>query len=341
MRRVRLNLEQAAAAKQRVAVLFGGRSGEHDVSVISGRSVMDALDPQRFAVIPFPISREGRWQEGRILPEPGANPNIDVVFPVLHGTFGEDGTMQGLLELADLPYVGSGVLGSSLCMDKAATKRMCRDAGIAVVDFVSGHSAESHQAIAARAEAAFPYPHFVKPANLGSSVGISKAKDHASLVEAIAKALRYDTTILVERAVDAQEIECSVLGNQVIEASIPGEVVPGKEFYDYEDKYLDGKAQTLIPANITPEQQQAIRSAAIRVAQALHVEGMARVDFFLEKQTGKIFLNEVNTIPGFTSISMYSKMWEATGIPYRDLLTRLIELAVERHKRRRTLSFGR
>lgn len=327
--------------KLRVAVICGGRSGEHDVSLISARSIMEALDPGRFEAIPFPIARDGRWEKGRIVPEPGANPGIDVVFPVLHGTFGEDGTVQGLLELADLPYVGAGVLGSSLCMDKTATKRVCRAAGIPVVESVTGRYGEESEAIAARAEAAFAYPHFVKPANLGSSVGISKAWNREELLAAIGDALRYDTSILVERAVDAQEIECAVLGNDVIEASIPGEIVPGKEFYDYEDKYLDGKAQTLIPARITPEQQDRIRQMAVEAAYALHVEGMARVDFFLERGTGKIYLNEVNTIPGFTSISMYSKMWEASGLLYRDLLTRLIELALERHARRRNLTFSR
>jgi D-alanine-D-alanine ligase len=302
---------------------------------------MDALDPELFEVMPFPISRDGKWESGRIHPEPGANPDIDVVFPVLHGTFGEDGTIQGLLELADLPYVGSGVLGSALCMDKHTAKQVCRAAAIPVVEFVAGSSIEAPVTIADRAEQSFGYPHFVKPTNLGSSVGISKARDRAELLTAIEFALRYDTSILVERAVDAQEIEVAVLGNDTIEASIPGEIVPGKEFYDYEDKYLDGKAQTLIPARITSEQQERIRAMAVEAAYALRVEGMARVDFFLERGTGQIYLNEVNTIPGFTSISMYSKMWEASGVPYRELLSRLIALALQRQERKRSLTFTR
>lgn len=332
---------QSTAEKITVAVLFGGRSGEHDVSLVSARGVMEALDPARFTPIPFPIAPDGRWLERQIAPEPGANPGIDVVFPVLHGTFGEDGTMQGLLELADLPYVGAGVLASALCMDKVATKRMCAASGIPVVEFVSARASQDANELASHVESAFGYPCFVKPANLGSSVGISKVQDRQELLAAIATAFQFDTSILIERAIEGQELECAVLGNQEIAASIVGEIIPGKEFYDYEDKYLDGKAQTLIPARITDADQDTVRQLAVRAAECLGVEGMARVDFFRETSTGTIYLNEVNTIPGFTPISMYSKMWEASGVPYRDLLTQLLTLAMERHTRRRKLRFSR
>ncbi len=327
--------------KQRVAVIYGGRSGEHDVSVLSARSVMGALDQNRFEVVPFYINREGRWDPHSLRPEPGANEGVDIAFPVLHGSFGEDGTIQGLLELADLPYVGAGVLGSSVCMDKVFTKRICAQSGIPVVAFVAGFTWHAAAEIVEQVEASFGYPCFVKPANLGSSVGISKAADRAALLEAIRIAGGYDTSVLVERAVAGQELECSILGNEFIEASVVGEIVPGKEFYDYEDKYLDGKAQTLIPARISEEEQQQVRQLAVKAAQALGVEGMARVDFFREASTGQIYLNEVNTIPGFTSISMYSKMWEATGLPYPELLGRLLDLAVERHRRKRSLKYTR
>lgn len=302
---------------------------------------MEALDPDRFTVIPCRISPDGIWLDFPILAEPQRNPAIDVVFPVLHGTFGEDGTIQGLLELADLPYVGAGVLASALCMDKVATKRMCAFAGIPVVEFIAARPDASLEALVAQIEASFGFPCFVKPANLGSSVGISKAHDSQEFLAAFATASAFDTSILVERAVVGQELECAILGNNDIEASVVGEIVPGKEFYDYEDKYHNGKAQTLIPARISTGDQTRVRSLAVQAARALHIEGMARVDFFRESSSGAIFLNEVNTIPGFTPISMYSKMWEATGLPYRDLLTRLIDLAQDRHTRRRKLRFSR
>ncbi len=327
--------------KQRVAVLYGGRSGEHEVSLLSARSVMDALNTASFQVVPYLIGKDGRWNPAPIVPEPGGNPGIDVVFPVLHGTFGEDGTMQGLLELADLPYVGAGVFASAACMHKGYTKRICAAAGIPVVEFLEGRSWDSPAALASRAETEFGYPCFVKPANLGSSVGISKAASRPELEAAIRLAFRFDDTVLIERAVAGQEIECSILGNERIEASIAGEIVPGKEFYDYDDKYLNGKAQTLIPARISAEDQDRVRDLAVRVGHALSLEGMARVDFFRESGSGRIYLNEVNTIPGFTSISMYGKMWEASGLPYPDLLSRLVQLAVERHERRASLSFAR
>lgn len=311
------------------------------MSLLSARSVMDALDAASFRVVPFFIDKNGRWNPAPIFPEPGGNPGIDVVFPVLHGTFGEDGTIQGLLELADLPYVGAGVFASAACMHKSFTKKICAGAGIPVVEFVEGRSWEDPNALAKRAELAFGYPCFVKPANLGSSVGISKAGSREELENAIRGASRFDDTVLVERAIAGQELECSILGNEKIEASIAGEVVPGKEFYDYEDKYVDGKAQTLIPARISEEDQHRVRDLAVRVGGALNLEGMARVDFFRESASGKIYLNEVNTIPGFTSISMYGKMWEASGLPYPELLRRLVKLALERHERRAGLSFAR
>lgn len=327
--------------KQRVAVLYGGRSGEHEVSLLSARSVIDTLQATQFEVIPYLIGQDGRWNPRPIVPEPGGNPGIDVVFPVLHGTFGEDGTMQGLLELADLPYVGAGVFASAASMHKGYTKRICAAAGIPIAEFVEGRSWDGTEALANRAEAGFGYPNFVKPANLGSSVGISKAGSREELREAIEDAFRFDDTVLVERAIAGQELECSVLGNERIEASVAGEVIPGKEFYDYEDKYVDGKARTLIPAGISEEEQTRVRRLAVRAAEVLNLEGMARVDFFLERPSGTIYLNEVNTIPGFTSISMYGKMWEASGLPYGELLGRLIQLAIERHERRARLSYAR
>ncbi|MCZ2153279.1 MAG: D-alanine--D-alanine ligase, partial [Bryobacterales bacterium] len=302
--------------KLQVAVLYGGRSGEHDVSLLSARSVIDTLEAAQFEVIPYLIDRDGRWHPKSLVPEPGGNPGIDVVFPVLHGTFGEDGTIQGLLELADLPYVGAGVLASAASMHKSYTKKICAAAGIPVAEYVEGRIWDGAESLVNRTEKAFGYPCFVKPANLGSSVGISKARSHEELHKAIDLAFRFDDTVLVERAITGQELECSVLGNEQIEASLAGEVIPGKEFYDYEDKYVDGKARTLIPAAISEEEQARVRQLAVSAAKALNLEGMGRVDFFLERPSGAIYLNEVNTIPGFTSISMYGKMWEATGLPY-------------------------
>lgn len=311
------------------------------MSLLSARSVMDALDRDLFEVVPYFIDKNGKWSPGPLLPEPGANPGVDVVFPVLHGTFGEDGTMQGLLELADLPYVGAGVLASSACMHKAYTKRICAARGIPVVDYLEAQAWQDRADLAERAERVLGYPCFVKPANLGSSVGISKANSPDDLRNAINLSFQYDTSILLERGIAGQELECSILGNERIEASVVGEVVPGKEFYDYEDKYLAGKAQTLIPARISAEDQDRVRALAVQVGEALGVEGMARVDFFRETGTGAFYLNEVNTIPGFTAISMYGKMWEASGLAYGELLTRLVKLALERHARRRSLTFSR
>ncbi len=323
--------------KLRVAVLYGGRSGEHEVSIRSAESVMKAMDPARYQILPIFISKEGRWQPRPILPEPGANPDIDVVFPVLHGTFGEDGTVQGLLELADLPYVGGGVLASSVSMDKDVMKRLCREAGLPVVDYLLQHRGALD---VAAVERRFPYPVFVKPANLGSSVAVSKARDRVELEAAFTLAAQYDRKVIIERAIAGRELECAVLGNERPEASLPCEIVPSREFYDYDDKYVLDRAQLLVPAALPPEQTEAVRRLAEACYRAVECEGMARVDFLLEAATQAIYINEINTIPGFTSISMFPRMWEATGLPYSRLIDRLIELALERHAARRATRYS-
>lgn len=324
--------------KTRVAVVFGGRSGEHEISLRSAESVIAAMNPQRYEVRQFLIGKDGRWSPGPILPEPGAHPDIDVVFPVLHGTFGEDGTMQGLLELADLPYVGANVLASALSMDKDAMKRVCRDAGLPVVE----HTVFSREQVeAGEAVCHFAFPVFVKPANLGSSVGITKAHDEAELKAALVTAARYDRKIVVERGIQGREFECSVLGNDDPAASIPCEVHPSREFYDYEDKYELNLTTFDLPPNLPAAEVEEMRRLAIGCYQAVGCEGMGRVDFLREESTGKLYINEINTIPGFTSISMYPKMWAHTGIPYSDLIDRLIELALERHALKKATRFTR
>jgi D-alanine-D-alanine ligase len=324
--------------KTRVAILSGGRSGEHEISLRSSQSIRQALDPERYQVLEYFISHEGTWRPRPILPEPHGNPEIDVVFPVLHGTFGEDGTMQGLLELADLPYVGPGVLASSIAMDKEVFKRVMRERGLPVVESVTLAAAHMDPQIALNA---LPFPMFVKPANLGSSVGISKVKSPAELRLAITEAARYDTKVVVERGIAGREFECAVLGNDDPQASTPCEILPSREFYDYEDKYLLNAARVELPAQLPPGQIAEMQRLAVECFRATGCEGMARVDFLMEHSTGKLYINEINTIPGFTSISMYPKMWEYSGIPYPALLDRLIELALERHKRRRGLKFKR
>lgn len=323
----------------RVAVLCGGRSGEHEISLRSADSVIAGLDPAKYTVERIFIGKDGRWSPRAILPEPGANRGIDVVFPVLHGTFGEDGTVQGLLELAGLPYVGAGVLGSAVAMDKEVTKRLLKEAGLPVTDYVAvlrGHT--DLDPICAR----LGFPVFVKPANLGSSVGISKAKTKEELRRAIEDAGQYDRRIVIERAVEApREFECSVLGNDDPVASQPCEILPSREFYDYEDKYLLDAAKTVLPADLSPEQTREVQRLAIAGYKAVHCEGMARVDCLLETTTGNWYINEPNTIPGFTSISMYPKMWEASGLPFSQLLDKLIELALERHRHRAETRFSR
>jgi D-alanine-D-alanine ligase len=322
--------------KLRVAVLYGGRSGEHEISLRSAESIIAAMDPARYEVQRIFITQEGRWEPRAISPDPGANPGIDVVFPVLHGTFGEDGTVQGLLELAGLPYVGAGVLGSALAMDKEFTKRILRERGLPIVDFIATpRGACDIDDICAR----LPFPMFVKPANLGSSVGISKVKTRAELAAALELAGEFDRKIIVERGIAGREFECAVLGNEAPVAAIPCEILPSREFYDYEEKYISGVLNTALPADLTPEQTLEIQRLAVACYQAVNCEGMARVDFLLETATGKFFINEPNTIPGFTSISMFPKMWEAAGLPYAQLIDRLIELALERHAERKATRF--
>jgi D-alanine-D-alanine ligase len=346
----------------RVGVLFGGRSGEHEVSLASAASVIRGMDPDKYEAVPIGITKEGHWLIGagaqKMLPEvlkggqrvmmtadptdaalvrldgSGGGQRLDVVFPVMHGTFGEDGTIQGLLDLAGLPFVGAGVLGSAIGMDKDVAKRLLQVAKIPVVPWITVHRAEwdkDAKEIQRSIERKFKYPVFVKPAALGSSVGMTKVHSRAELGPALNLASEFAMKILVERAVVAREIEVSVLGNDEPAASIPGEIVPHREFYDYAAKYLEEGTQLLIPAKLNTAQVKKIQSLAVAAFRALELSGMARVDFFVEKKGGKIFLNEVNTIPGFTSISMYPKLWEASGIPFRELIEKLIALALELH----------
>ena len=349
----------------RVGVLFGGRSGEHEVSLVSAASVIRGLDPDKYEAVPIGITKDGHWLVGqgavKMLPEVlkggrrvmlTADPTeaalvpldrgagaqrLDVIFPVLHGTFGEDGTIQGMLDLAGLPYVGAGVLGSAIGMDKDVAKRLCQAAGIPVVPWVTVHRwdwEKNPAAVKARIEQEFAYPVFVKPATLGSSVGMSKVHNAEELGPALDLACEFGMKILVEKAVSAREIEVSVLGNHEPRTSVPGEIVPHREFYDYTAKYLEDGTRLLIPAELKPTQVQKIQSLAVDAFKTLELAGMARVDFFLEKKGGKVFLNEVNTIPGFTSISMYPKLWEASGISFRELIDKLIELAFDLHRER-------
>ena len=348
----------------RVGVIYGGRSGEHEVSVASAASIFKHLDRGRYEAVPIRIEKDGRWTLGAKAPqalaaadvleqtgtealqpvEPTAavtGNGIDVVFPVLHGPYGEDGTVQGLLELANVPYVGAGVLGSAAGMDKAVMKTLFAAHGLPIVRHevvLRREWARDPASTTTRVSQALQYPVFVKPANLGSSVGISKAKSAAAFADAMALALQFDRKIVVEAAVpDAREIECAVLGNDEPEASIPGEIIPSREFYDYEAKYLDEGSRLLIPAPLTDEQAALVRRLAIDAFRAVEGAGMARVDFLLARATGDLFVNEVNTIPGFTTISMYPKLWDASGVPYPALLDRLITLALERHAEKQQL----
>ena len=385
--------------KLRVGVLFGGRSGEHEVSLLSAASVLNAIDKNKYDVVPIGITKEGRWvtsghaerllkgetvtgQQPRHLragdpettsaaavlakgkgvvvppipsdhhsalvpfetdtPQMHASTSavdVDVIFPVLHGTFGEDGTIQGLLELADIPYIGAGVLGSAAGMDKDIMKRLFRDAGLPIVKHITVLRRvwrEQPRKVRQQIESALKYPLFVKPANLGSSVGISKVHDAPELTPAINEAAKFDSKLVIEQAVGsakakAREIECSVLGNDEPIASVPGEVVPIKEFYDYNAKYLDEGSELIIPAKLTKAKQKEVQRFAIKAFQAVDCTGLARVDFLLDPRGGKIYVNEINTMPGFTSISMYPKLWAATGISYPELIDRLIQLGLERH----------
>jgi len=361
--------------KRRIAVLFGGRSAEHEISCISARSVIDALDPGRYKIVPIGITRDGRWllaggppalpsESGR-LPEvadgagmavelsgsagsrelvsaDGSRAPVDVVFPVLHGPYGEDGAVQGMLELAGVPYVGAGVLGSAVGMDKDVQKRLFREAGIPVTPYESVAEAtwvEDPDGVAARAES-LGYPLFVKPATLGSSVGVVKVHGRDDLAGAMAEAFRFARKALIEKAVPgARELECAVLGNDDPVASVVGEVVPrGHEFYDYEAKYLDEHgAELRIPADIKPDAAEEVQRMAVAAFLTAECAGMARVDFFLVGEE-ELWVNEINTIPGFTSISMYPKLWEASGLSYRELIERLVDLAVERHEAERSKS---
>jgi D-alanine-D-alanine ligase len=353
-------------ARTRLAILYGGRSAEHQVSVVSARSVMEALDPDRFEVVPIAITREGAWllpdrsplelttadgalpeveaagkevavRPERGLAEAGSGP-VDVVFPILHGPFGEDGTVQGLFELADLPYVGSGVLASALAMDKAMAKVVLAAAGLPQAPYLVVPERDWRAdpgRVAATVADRLAYPVFTKPARLGSSIGITKVKTPDALAAGLAAAFAHDTKALVEQGVTARELECGVLGNDAPEASVVGEVVPGHEFYDFEAKYLDESLKLEIPAPVPGAVRDRVRELSLRAFQALDCEGFARVDFFYEEATGRVLLNEVNTIPGFTPKSMFPMLWAASGLSYPDLVARLVDLAVERHAARR------
>lgn len=326
--------------KLRVGVLYGGRSGEHEVSLMSARSVMDALDREKYEVIPIKIEKNGHWERNLIQGDPTLDSGLDLVFPVLHGPYGEDGTIQGLLELANLPYVGGSVASSAAAMDKEFMRALFAQAGLPLVpwEIVLNYQWQGNpELIVAQLEESLGYPMFVKPANLGSSVGISKVKSPADLGPAMELALSFDRKIVVEQAVlGAREIECSVLGHSKVEASVLGEIVPAHEFYDYEAKYHNENSRLLIPAPLSPEQAEKIQRYACRAFQAVDCSGMGRVDFFVDGE-GQIFVNEINTIPGFTQISMYPKLWEQAGLPYPRLLDRLIELALEKHRERQAL----
>jgi D-alanine-D-alanine ligase len=332
----------------RVAVLAGGRSSEHEISVASARSVVAALDPDRYETVVVEIDKAGRWELAHAteaLPERGVQTlpvvadraparalgEVDVVLPILHGPFGEDGTVQGLLDLADVPYVGAGVAASALCMDKDLFKAVLRDRGIPVARNVTLRDADppDHE---------FPYPVFVKPARLGSSVGISKVHDESELGEAVALARRHDDKVLIEEGVSGVEVECGVLGNREPIASVVGEIVAHAEWYDYAAKYDEGGMDLVIPARIAADADERVRQLAVESFVATECEGMARIDFFV-RPDGAVVVNEINTIPGFTSTSVYAKLFEATGIPYAELLDRLIELALERHERRSKLVY--
>lgn len=343
--------------KLHVAILFGGRSGEHDVSLMSARSVLSVLDPAKYDVTQIGITHDGKWLTGEdvldrfeqnkldglehfvLSPDPSdARHHINVFFPVLHGTFGEDGTLQGLFELADVAYIGAGVVGSSVGMDKGVFKDVMIANQIPVVDTMVVLRAEIEKdlfSVIEKAEQLSEYPFFTKPANLGSSVGVTKCSNRSDLQEGLMEAASFDRRVLIQKGIrNAREIEVSVLGNNDPVASVPGEVLPSREFYSYESKYIDGTSGLLIPADLPADVSEKIREYAVRAYKSIDCAGMARVDFFVEKDTNRIYLNELNTIPGFTKISMYPKLWEASGLPYNKLVDRLIELAMERKAER-------
>jgi D-alanine-D-alanine ligase len=392
--------------KLRVGILFGGRSGEHEISLLSAASVFKAIDPNKYEVVPIGITKDGQWltasdaerllhgkagegagltlragnpdstasaailQHGEAVvfpPEPHKSSmtpfqtdapvrrasdraiNVDIIFPVLHGTFGEDGTIQGLLELADIPYVGAGVLGSAAGMDKDIMKSLFRAAGLTIVKHVTVLRSEWESApkkVQKLVESILKYPVFVKPANLGSSVGISKARDRKELGPAIDEAAKFDRKIVIEEGVGgkknkAREIECSVLGNDNPEASVPGEIVPSAEFYDYSAKYLDEGSQLIIPAKLTKAETKTVQELAIAGFRAVDCSGLARVDFLMDPKSRKIYLNEINTMPGFTSISMYPKLWAASGVGYSELISRLIQLGIDRYAEKKRNQYSR
>jgi D-alanine-D-alanine ligase len=393
--------------KLRIGILFGGRSGEHEVSLLSAASVLNAIDKDKYEVVPIGITKDGRWLTaehaenlltGKLVLEPrnlragdpdntasaavlargeavvvppepvhrqgGLVPfqtdaalmrrasdraiNVDVIFPVLHGTFGEDGTIQGLLELADIPYVGAGVLGSAAGMDKDIMKSLFIAAGIPIVKHVTilRSAWENDPKKVEKQVGKLKYPVFVKPANLGSSVGISKAHNKKELGPAIEEAAKFDRKIVIEQGVGgnkdkAREIECSVLGNDEPVASVPGEIVPGKEFYDYTAKYVDEGSQLIIPAKLTKSETKKVQALAVAAFKAVDCSGLSRVDFLMDPKTRKIYLNEINTMPGFTSISMYPKLWAASGLPYADLIDKLIQLGIERHEDKKKNQYSR
>jgi D-alanine-D-alanine ligase len=346
------------ANKLRVGVIFGGRSGEHEVSLVSATSIITSLDKEKYEVIPIGIAQSGRWlssdrtlqmlkskdgieqePERFLVPEPNrqglmsingeSNSRLDVVFPVVHGTYGEDGTLQGLLELANIPYVGAGVLGSAVGMDKIVQKQLYQQAGIPTAKYMWFHSSACKSGSKKVVS---------KPANTGSSVGISKAHNRQELTEYLAVAADYDRKVIVEQGVrDAREIECAVLGNDNPVASVAGEIVPSNEFYDYDAKYVDGKSTAIIPADLPKKIVKRVQRIAVEAFRVLDLAGMARVDFFVTRRKCAVYLNEVNTIPGFTSISMYPKLWEASGVSYAELLDRLIALALERHREKNAI----
>ena len=360
--------------KTRVGVLFGGKSAEHEISLLSARSVINAMDKNKYDIVLIGIEKSGEWflhenidqclknadnpkliqiqnakESVALVPKELGNPFVslssrqgigeplDVVFPVLHGTYGEDGTIQGLLKLANIPFVGAGVLGSAVAMDKDVMKRLLKEANIPIAKFITVSSFQAKKIKFAEIKEKIKLPLFIKPANLGSSVGISKVKNESEFYEKLNFAFQFDHKVLIEEYIPGREIECSVLGNENPIVSLPGEIIPHHEFYSYEAKYLDPNgAHFEIPAKLTSSEIQQIQEYAIKAYQALCCEGMARVDIFLT-QDGQIFLNEINTLPGFTSISMYPKMWEASGLPYSSLIDKLIELAIDRHKKEQML----
>jgi D-alanine-D-alanine ligase len=357
--------------KLRVAILFGGKSAEHEISLISARNIVEAMDKKKYEIVSIGIDKQGRWffDEGArllrgpsptrvrfhgrtnstaVLPGATQSPmirlvprraltEVDVVFPVLHGPFGEDGTVQGLLKLANVPFVGAGVLGSAVGMDKDVMKRLLRDAGIPIARFLVFERSSASKIDLSDVRRVLGFPFFVKPANLGSSVGISKVNSQTQFRAAIREAFRYDNKIVIEENIRGREIECSVLGNERPIASLPGEIVTRHDFYSYNAKYLDEKgAQLLIPANLSRRLVKEVQEIAVRSFKALCCEGMARVDFFLRNDR-EVFVNEINTIPGFTKISMYPKLWEASGLPYAELIDRLIRLALDRFRKEKKL----